>query len=73
MNVKKQFGNKLKKIRKSKSITQEKLSEMSNMDRSYISDVERGVKNISLEKINKLATALEVPLSELFKFNEEDL
>lgn len=72
MNIKIKFGEHLKNIRKAKNITQEKLAELANVDRSYISDVERGIKNISLEKLNQLAIALELEVWELLKFEKGD-
>ncbi|MBC2854537.1 helix-turn-helix domain-containing protein [Cetobacterium sp. 2G large] len=68
MNIKIKFGKRLKEIRNKKKITQEKLSELANIDRSYISDIERGVKSVSLEKIDQLAKALDINIVELFKF-----
>lgn len=68
MNIKMKFGNHLKELRKINGFTQEKLSEETGMDRSYISDIERGVKNISIEKLEKIAIAFNLELSELFKF-----
>ena len=56
-----QFGERLKKIRTQKSLSQEQLSYLADIDRSYISDVERGARNISLENIYKLASALNIP------------
>ncbi|MDX8334922.1 helix-turn-helix domain-containing protein [Candidatus Cetobacterium colombiensis] len=68
MNIKIKFGKRLKEIRNQKKITQEKLSELANIDRSYISDIERGIKSVSLEKMDQLAKALEVNIIEFFKF-----
>ncbi|UPO98546.1 helix-turn-helix domain-containing protein (plasmid) [Cetobacterium somerae] len=68
MNIKIKFGKRLKEIRNQKKVTQEKLSELANIDRSYISDIERGVKSVSLEKIDQLAKALDINIVELFKF-----
>ena len=61
-----QFGERLKKIRTQKSLSQEQLSYLADIDRSYISDVERGARNISLENIYKLASALNIPPYLLF-------
>ncbi|MGL5964585.1 MAG: helix-turn-helix domain-containing protein [Cetobacterium sp.] len=69
MNIKIRFGIQLKKIRKKRNLTQEKLSELSNIDRSYISDIERGIKSISIEKLDQLANALEIKLNELLNFD----
>lgn len=66
MDIKKKFGLKIQKLRKSKGYSQEKLSEIANIDRSYLSDIERGETNISLEQIYKLSIALEITISEIF-------
>lgn len=68
MDIKIKFGMKIKNLRNEKRITQEKLAELAGIDRSYISDIERGVKNISLQKIEALAEALGVEIQEIFKF-----
>jgi transcriptional regulator with XRE-family HTH domain len=69
-NILNNFGQHLKKIRTTKNLSQEKLAQIADLDRTYISGVERGVRNISLINIVRLAEALEVPPSELFKFGE---
>ena len=68
MDIKTQFGNHLKQLRIKYNLTQEKLGELANMDRSYISDIERGIKTISIEKLKQLATAFNIELLELLKF-----
>ena len=47
-------------------ISQEELAERADLHRTYISDVERGARNLSLESIDKLARALEISMSALF-------
>lgn len=72
-SVKHQFGKRLHQIRISQNLSQEKLAELANLHRTYISDVERGERNISIEAIEKIAKALKIELSELFngiKINE---
>lgn len=54
------FGKKVQAIRASQKISQEKLSELSELDRTYISSVERGQRNISILNIIKIADALNV-------------
>lgn len=54
------FGNKVKEIRKSKGISQEKLAEQSGVDRSYMGRIERGEKNISLTKVYQISNALTI-------------
>ncbi len=71
MNIKTKFGRNIKKLRKERKLTQEELAEIANMDRSYLSDIERGIKSISIEKIENLAIALKMEISELFDFNKK--
>lgn len=66
MDIKIRFWLKIKELRKSKKISQEQLASKSKLHRTYISDIERWVKNVSLENIEKIALALEVDLSDLF-------
>jgi transcriptional regulator with XRE-family HTH domain len=68
MSINKDFGNNLRKIRLGKGITQEKLAALAKLHRTYISDVERGSRNVSLNNIEKLSKALKVDLREMFNF-----
>lgn len=65
--VTQKFGLKLKKLRKQKGLTQEKLAELAGLDYSYLNMIESGKKNPTLKLIAKLARVLEVPLEELMK------
>ena len=58
--VKKHFGARVREVRKSKGLSQESLSLMCGLDRTYIGGVERGERNISLVNAYKIADALEV-------------
>lgn len=60
------FGNRIRTLRKSRGLSQEAFADMSGLDRSYIGGVERGDRNISLNNIQKIATALDLPIEELF-------
>lgn len=64
--MKKQFGAAVRLHRDLLGISQEELAGRAGLHRTYISDVERGARNVSLESIHRLATALEVPLHILF-------
>lgn len=61
------FGQTIRKIRLSKEISQERFADMCNLHRTYISDIELGKRNVSLENIGKMAKALEIKISELFQ------
>ncbi|HLP76051.1 MAG TPA: helix-turn-helix domain-containing protein [Candidatus Paceibacterota bacterium] len=54
-------------------ISQEELAERAGLHRTYVCDIERGARNVSLKSIEKLAKALEVPLSTLFSSKLEPL
>lgn len=60
MSIIKKFGQNLKKVRTEKGISQEQLAFMAKLHRTYISDVERGNRNISLINIEKIAKALKI-------------
>ena len=65
------FGKKVRDYRLERGFSQEKLAELSNLHRTYISAVERGVRSISLANIQRLAEALEIKPHQLFIFSEE--
>jgi len=67
INIQKKFGEKLKEIRTQKGLSQEKLAFKSGLHRTYISDIERGARNVSLVNIEKIAKALGISNSELLK------
>ena len=60
------FGQKVRAVRKLKSLSQEALADRSELDRTYIGGVERGERNISLINIEKIAKALGVEIKDLF-------
>lgn len=64
-NVLIRFGERLRELRRQQNVSQESLAHAAGLHRTYISSVERGERNISLENIDRLATALDVPLAEL--------
>lgn len=61
------FGQKVQAVRSGQKISQEKLAELSELDRTYISSVERGQRNISILNIIKIANALGVTASSLLE------
>lgn len=63
------FGLHVKQLRQSVGISQEQLGLSADLDRTYISGIERGKRNVSLINIVKLAEALEVDKAELLKFS----
>ena len=53
--------------RKNAELTQEKLAERAELNPKYIGEVERGMKNISVDALVRIATATKVPIREFFK------
>lgn len=64
-NVFVRFGMRLREIRLKKELSQERLAELAGLHRTYVSSVERGERNISLENIDRLANALGEPMAKL--------
>ncbi len=58
MNVQRVFAKNMKALRKQQGLTQEELSEKSNLHRTYIGGIEQGRINVSLKNIGKIANAL---------------
>ena len=63
----KNFGNNLKQLRVNANISQEELATQTNLDRTYISGLERGKRNPSLLTLLKLTQTLSIPIEKLFK------
>ena len=59
------FGMNLRRARRLKEVSQEELAFRSNLSRTYVSEVERGVRNVSIDNMGHLAEALGVPLRDL--------
>ena len=64
-DIKKKFGEKIRSIRKKRGLSQEELSFRASLHRTYISDIERGSRNVSLENIEKIAKALGISTKDL--------
>jgi transcriptional regulator with XRE-family HTH domain len=60
------FGTNVRKYRLEKGVSQEKFAELCNLHRTYISDIERFQRSISLDNIQKIADALEIETYKLF-------
>jgi transcriptional regulator with XRE-family HTH domain len=61
------FGNSIKGLRKDKNLSQEQFAMLCQLDRTYISGLERGLRNPTLMVLASIADQLGVDLSELFK------
>ena len=59
------FGRRVREVRKSKRISQERLAEIAGIDRSYMGNIERGEKNITLKKAYEICDALDIEIQDL--------
>jgi transcriptional regulator with XRE-family HTH domain len=65
------FGVEVKRRREEQGLSQEQLAELADIDRTYISMIERGKRNPTLEVAERIAVALDMKLSELIKRAEK--
>ena len=66
-------GKTIKRLRKEKKISQEKLAEAINSHQVYISEIERGLKIPSLPVLHQMAIAFGISLTELISYIEKEL
>lgn len=61
------FGERVRALRQERGLSQERLAEMAGVHRTYLSSLERGERNVSLDNIHAIAEALGVSPAELFE------
>jgi transcriptional regulator with XRE-family HTH domain len=61
------LGNRIRRLRERKGLSQEAFADLARLDRSYMSGIERGVRNFSVLNLAKIAKALGVPITLLFE------
>lgn len=66
MDIKLKIGQRIRELRKGLEISQEALAYKAEVDRTYVTDVENGRRNISVEILEKLITALNISFTEFF-------
>ncbi|GET25070.1 helix-turn-helix domain-containing protein [Prolixibacter sp. NT017] len=69
MDIQKNFGLRIKELRAVKGLSQEALSHKAELDRTYITSVENGKRNVSIQAIQKIVKGLDVSFSEFFTSN----
>ena len=69
-DIKIKFGLRLRELRKARNISQEELMVATGIHRTYLSEVERGIRNISIVNVEKIARALDVDAMEMFDFRK---
>jgi transcriptional regulator with XRE-family HTH domain len=67
LDPRKKFGNCVRKLRRERELSQEKLAELADLHRNYVGRVERGEQNIALLNIVALARALKVKPGKLLE------
>ncbi len=65
MNIEKRFGARLRKLRRDKDLSQEALAYEAKSNRTYISELERGLKSPTITTLDNLANSLGITISEL--------
>ena len=65
----KKLGTRIKDLRAAKGLSQEAFADVAHLDRSYMSGIERGLRNVSVLNLLKIARALNLPIAELFEFD----
>ena len=69
MNLKEKVGNKIKLLREEKGYSIEYLANISNIDRTYVSEIEKGKRNVSITVIEKILIALDTDFATFFNEN----
>ena len=70
MDIKIKVGQRIKELRKTILLSQESLANKADVDRTYVTDVENGRRNVSVEILERLINALDVTVSEFFNSKE---
>jgi len=66
-DIRVRFGKAVRKRRHRLGVSQEEFADMCGLDRTYLGGIERGERNVSLINIERVAKALRVSLSDLFR------
>lgn len=69
MSIKVKVGQRIKELRTQLGISQEALANRADLDRTYVTDVENGRRNISIENLEKLILALDTSVTDFFSSN----
>lgn len=66
MNLQIQFGLRVRQLRKEQGLSQEALAFKAEIDRTYMTSVENGKRNVSVQNIEKIINALEISIQDFF-------
>lgn len=67
------LGMVIRKLRKDRAFTQEKLAELAGIGRSHLTEIENGLKDVRISTLCSIAKALDVRTSELMRIAEEEM
>ena len=67
LDIRVRFGRSLRQRRVKLRVSQEAFADMCGLDRTYVGGIERGERNVALVNIEKIAKALRISVSELFR------
>ncbi|MBG9376016.1 helix-turn-helix transcriptional regulator [Panacibacter sp. DH6] len=70
MDIKLKVGQRVRELRKQRELSQEGLAYKAEVDRTYVTDIENGRRNVSLEIMERLINALDVSITEFFNTKE---
>ena len=70
MDIKLKIGERIKELRKELELSQESLAYKAEVDRTYVTDVENGRRNVSVEILERLIKALDISFFEFFNAKE---
>jgi len=70
MDIKLKVGQRIKELRKELELSQEALGLKADVDRTYVTDVENGRRNVSLEILERVIKALNISFTEFFNSKE---
>ncbi len=70
MDIKLKVGQRIRELRKQLELSQEALANEAEVDRTYVTDVENGRRNVSVEILERLIKALNISIAEFFNSKE---
>lgn len=70
--IRKRFGYRIRELREAKGWSQERLADDAEIHRTYLGGIERGLRNPSLRNITKIAEALEISISAIFDYDNNN-
>lgn len=66
MNLQLQFGKRVRELRQAQGLSQEALAFKAGIDRTYMTSIENGKRNVSIQNIEKVINALEISIQDFF-------